>query len=413
MRRFMLLIPTAAMLAAIVPAGARAQAQATTVPPPQPILIKLDGVPTVQLSDGGGGLPYLGATAPYNAGPLVPALTAFHDSGTNDREIAQIDALADAWVRGRGARLARASRAARALARSARATTRTRSTRTATRTDRRRSPGHRDDRGRGNGRPAIVLDIDETSLSNYSAIVADGFTFGPNSQAEATNEVGKAIAQTLKVFNDAKARGIAVFFVTGRPESQRAVTEDNLRREGFVGWQGLTLKPVGSTLTTVAYKSGARAAIEQQGFRIVANVGDQDSDLAGGRADRAFKIPTPFYSPPGRPAGAGRAGGPRGAPRRGGEQPRRAAAAPADGRPLRDRRRRIPPRRGGAPPGDVLVAPAPPRPGGGRRRRAAVARGRGAGRIRLRDPDGRRPRRGALDRGRRRGRARRLDAPPP
>jgi predicted secreted acid phosphatase len=150
-------------------------------------------------------------------------------------------------------------------------------------------------RGNGNGKRAIVLDIDETSLSNYSAIVADAFTFGPNSQAEATNEIGKAITQTRTVFNDAKARGIAVFFVTGRPESQRAVTEDNLRREGFDGWQGLTLKPVGSTLTTVAYKSGARAAIEQQGFRIVANVGDQYSDLAGGHADRAFKIPNPFY----------------------------------------------------------------------------------------------------------------------
>jgi len=58
----------------------------------------------------------------------------------------------------------------------------------------------------------------------------------------------------------AKARGIAVFFITGRPEAQRAVTEDNLKREGFVGWDGLTLKPAGSTLTTVAYKSGARAA---------------------------------------------------------------------------------------------------------------------------------------------------------
>jgi hypothetical protein len=289
MRRFTLLISTAAVLAAIVPAGARAQAQVTTVPPPQPIVIKLDGVPTVQLSDGGGGLPYLGATAPYNAGALVPALTAFHDSGTYDREITQIDSLADAWVR------RRSSSSTHSRSRSSRSSTAgrsSRSSRSAT-TRRRAHHGRGDDRGRG--KRAIVLDIDETSLSNYSAIVADAFTFGPNSQAEATNEIGKAITQTLRVFNDAKARGIAVFFVTGRPESQRAVTEDNLRREGFVGWQGLTLKPVGSTLTTVAYKSGARAAIEQQGFRIVANVGDQYSDLAGGHADRAFKIPNPFY----------------------------------------------------------------------------------------------------------------------
>ena len=73
------------------------------------------------------------------------------------------------------------------------------------------------------------------------------------------------------------------------------MTVDNLKREGFDGWQGLTLKPVDSTLTTVAYKSGGRADIEQLGFRIIANVGDQYSDLAGGHADRAFKIPNPFY----------------------------------------------------------------------------------------------------------------------
>ena len=34
-------------------------------------------------------------------------------------------------------------------------------------------------------KPALVLDIDETSLSNYSAISADNFTYGTNLQAEA------------------------------------------------------------------------------------------------------------------------------------------------------------------------------------------------------------------------------------
>lgn len=43
-------------------------------------------------------------------------------------------------------------------------------------------------------------------------------------------------------------------------------------------------------------RAGGRAAIEAQGYTIVANVGDQESDLAGGRAERAFKLPNPFYS---------------------------------------------------------------------------------------------------------------------
>jgi acid phosphatase len=259
MRRRTLLLTAAAMLAALVPAGARAQDPATRVPAPQPIVITLGTTPTVQLFNGGSGLPYLGATAPYNAGALVPALTAFHDSGVYDREIAQIDAIADRWVRGRGRSSGTAARAARVARRD-------------------RYGDRRNGRNRGSSRMAVVLDIDETSLSNYSA-----------------NEAGKAIAPTLQVFNDARARGIAIFFVTGRPETQRQVTVENLEREGFHNWQGLTLKPVGSTLTTVAYKSAARAAVEQLGFRIIANIGDQYSDLAGGHADRAFKIPNPFY----------------------------------------------------------------------------------------------------------------------
>ena len=101
-------------------------------------------------------------------------------------------------------------------------------------------------------RPALVLDIDETSLSNYSAIEADGFTFGPNSIAEATDEVGVRIAPTLKLFNDARAAGVTVFFITGRGEAVRAPTEDNLRREGYAGWKRLYLKPAtGPVLTTV------------------------------------------------------------------------------------------------------------------------------------------------------------------
>ena len=88
---------------------------------------------------------------------------------------------------------------------------------------------------------------------------------------------------------------MAVFFITGRREASRAHTESNLTREGYSGWQQVVLKPDASTDSTVVYKSGARAAIEQQGYRIVANVGDQYSDLAGGHEDVGFKLTNPFY----------------------------------------------------------------------------------------------------------------------
>ena len=42
--------------------------------------------------------------------------------------------------------------------------------------------------------------------------------------------------------------------------------------------------------------SGERARIEEElGFTILVNVGDQDSDLAGGHARKAFKLPNPMY----------------------------------------------------------------------------------------------------------------------
>jgi hypothetical protein len=45
----------------------------------------------------------------------------------------------------------------------------------------------------------------------------------------------------------------------------------------------------------VHYKSATRAHIESLGYDIVANFGDQYSDLKGGHADRAVKLPNPNY----------------------------------------------------------------------------------------------------------------------
>ena len=258
------------IVAAVLLAASPASAQ--IAPAPKPIVTSIDRVPMVELYDGGGGLPYLGSSTSYNAGDWENALRAYAD-GVNGQppvyfqQVAQIDAIADkAITRSTG-------HGWRAKLRHARA-------------------AHH---GHGPKNLALVLDIDETSLSNLSAIEADNFTFGTNSQNEATNEIGKAIPSTLALYNDAKSRGVAIFFITGRRENTRAHTESNLKREGFTTWNQVVLQPDASTASTVVYKSGARAAIEQQGYRIIANVGDQYSDLAGGHAAAAFKLANPFY----------------------------------------------------------------------------------------------------------------------
>jgi acid phosphatase len=275
MRRFIITLAVA-VTAALAPSMAQAQ-DTTAIPEPQVIQTRIGTTPMFELYDGGAGLPYLGVSHPYNAGDWEGSLREYHDSGVYDRAVAKVDELADRQIlRGGGHGPMRT----RALSHGR---------------GRGHGPGH--PTGPGHGRPklALVLDIDETALSNYTAISADNFTYGPNSQAEAVNQIGVAIQPTLKLYRDAQSRGIAVFFITGRPEAERQPTIENLQREGYSNWAGLTLKPPGTTMTTVQYKSGARAAIEQQGYHIIANVGDQYSDLAGGHADVAYKLANPFY----------------------------------------------------------------------------------------------------------------------
>jgi HAD superfamily, subfamily IIIB (Acid phosphatase) len=290
MRRITLSIIAAAVLA-VVPATASAQSTGQTIPVPGPILTPLGHTPMVELWDGGGGLPYLGSSSSYNAGDWENTLKQYHDSGVYEQQLAKVDAVAERWIskvakgkawghfklthKGHSVKVVHTSKASKG-----------------------KGKGHDKAKTHGHAKKtAIVFDIDETALSNYSAIVADNFTFGTNSRAETTNETGTAIKPTLDLFNLAKSKGIALFFVTGRGETpdNRSHTEHNLQREGFTGYKQLFLKPAGFTGTTTDYKSGAREQIEQQGYRIIASVGDQYSDLAGGHEAAAFKLPNPFY----------------------------------------------------------------------------------------------------------------------
>ena len=86
--------------------------------------------------------------------------------------------------------------------------------------------------------------------------------------------------------------------MTGRREEpeERTATETNLRNVGYDGWQRIymrTDKFGGDSI--MPFKTWARADIEAQGYTIIANVGDQKSDLDGGHAERRFKLPNPFY----------------------------------------------------------------------------------------------------------------------
>jgi acid phosphatase len=145
---------------------------------------------------------------------------------------------------------------------------------------------------------ALVLDIDETTLSNYEEMVNVDFAYNKTVfDAWVESAKAPAIPGTLRLFKEAQRLGVKVFFITGRAESERAATELNLHSQGFQDWQELILRrPTQASATAQAYKSAARATIQAQGYKIVLNVGDQWSDLKGvPEAEFSVKYPDPFY----------------------------------------------------------------------------------------------------------------------
>jgi predicted secreted acid phosphatase len=145
----------------------------------------------------------------------------------------------------------------------------------------------------GERRAALVLDIDDTSLSSYRCREVAGFARRVDC---ARGGVMPPIEQTRDLYRFAQARGLTVFFVTGRRERLRTVTLANLRHAGYTGPLRLLMRPDHQRPGRYdGWKARTRAAIERRGLKIVANVGDQRSDLDGGHALRAFKLPNPMY----------------------------------------------------------------------------------------------------------------------
>lgn len=145
---------------------------------------------------------------------------------------------------------------------------------------------------------ALVLDIDETTLSNYEEMVKADFAYDKNAfDAWVQSAKAPAIPGTLRLYREAQRLGVSVFFITGRLEAERAATEQNLRAEGFLDWQQLYLRSAAqSTGKTEVFKSSMRAAIVAQGYRIVLNVGDQWSDRRGNpEAEFFVKYSDPYY----------------------------------------------------------------------------------------------------------------------
>jgi predicted secreted acid phosphatase len=167
-------------------------------------------------------------------------------------------------------------------------------------------------------KPALVFDTDDTTLWTYDMeVAAMHFNFDPALQdVFVQGQKFPATPTMVSYVNSAEAMGFTVFGLTGRNDNQKAATIANLRKVGysdqaftnahdrfFTKWTGVGssqqpsyIKCATAKCTTIEYKSQTRRHIEKDlGYTIVANYGDQYSDLIGGYADHTVKLPNPTY----------------------------------------------------------------------------------------------------------------------
>jgi hypothetical protein len=226
--------------------------------------------PIVSVRPTGVGLPDIGASENFGVPKLAEMIRAYHDSGRFEADLNEIGERARRYLRKQLMQL---------------------------NYDRSKGTYKKCARKRGRRKcktisPALVLDIDDTALSRYADLNAVDFDYSGVVIAVVEAD-SPAIQATLKLYRFAIERDVNVFFITGIPPEVRSRTEQNLRDVGYGQWDDVLMKPGGAPV--LAFKSGERERIEDEGFRILVNVGDQDSDLDGGHAKKAFKLPNPMY----------------------------------------------------------------------------------------------------------------------
>ena len=145
---------------------------------------------------------------------------------------------------------------------------------------------------------AMILDIDETTLSNYQEEIGADFAYNPavfNAWVETAQAT--AIPSTLRLYQEAQRLDVKIIFITGRSETQHGATERNLRAQGFDNWQELMMRPVDHGTQSIGdFKKAIRSQMIAKGYVLALNVGDQWSDLKGKpEAEYSVKYPDPYY----------------------------------------------------------------------------------------------------------------------
>jgi hypothetical protein len=140
------------------------------------------------------------------------------------------------------------------------------------------------------------------------------------------------LPETQRLYKRLQALGIKPVILTGRREDKREATANNLAAAGYTGYLKLLLKyvstrsiyyttrpyvrtwrfdraddfdrtlrvyicrPQNVKVSSIEFKSGERKKLQDAGYVIVGNIGDQWTDLLGEpEGGRTFKLPDPMY----------------------------------------------------------------------------------------------------------------------
>ncbi|KAF5793342.1 putative Acid phosphatase [Helianthus annuus] len=153
------------------------------------------------------------------------------------------------------------------------------------------------------GKDVWVFDVDDTILSNIPYFSAENNWQGvinTTSFAEwAEKGEAPAIPAALKLYKKLIKLGFKIVFLTGMYEQYTDIRIENLKATGYTEWEKLILRGDNDEASAVEYKSSIRKELEEGGYRIRGNMGDQWSDLVGtNTGDRTFKMPNPLYYVP-------------------------------------------------------------------------------------------------------------------
>ncbi|KAM0938216.1 putative Acid phosphatase [Dioscorea sansibarensis] len=149
-----------------------------------------------------------------------------------------------------------------------------------------------------------IFDVDETLISNLQHYTIDGYRSKVDNESAfekwALSAKAPALPWSLWLYKKLQGLGFHLVLLTGRKETHRNSTEQNLISAGYHSWKKLILRNSTETgKSAQEYKASKRAELVAKGYRIHGNSGDQWSDLLGWpEAKRSFKIPNPMYHIP-------------------------------------------------------------------------------------------------------------------